>query len=378
MVSVYRVWWCTALLMGAIGCSEQQAPSTEAPPVDVGAMTVQAQPVTLTTTLAGRTKASLEAEVRPQISGIVLEQDFEEGALVEKGQQLYLIDPAPYEAQLQQANAELSQSRANLKAAKARAERYQVLVDSRAVSKQDYDDAQAQYQQALASVETAKASVDTAKINLGYTRVYAPIAGLAGRSSVTPGALVSASQSQALVTVQQFDPMYVDVSESSRELNALRRAWASGDVIRQEGEAAQVHLSFDDGSAYEHLGEFKFADINVDVSTGTFTIRTTFPNPDSILLPGMFVRATLVQGVLPNGVLIPARGVSRNAKGEATVVIVSAENTAESRAVVAEQMIGQAWLVTDGLANGDRVVLEGLQYLRPGVAIGTVNELAPE
>ncbi len=376
-----RDWAWLAMMMTALslfGCGDSNQAQGGAPPIEVGALTLKSQPVTLTSVLAGRTKASLEAEVRPQISGIILEQNFREGAQVEKGQQLYLIDPAPFEARLVQAKASLSRARANLKTAKARSERYQILVDSRAVSRQDFDDAQAQYFQALADVETALASVETAQIDLDYTRVYAPITGLAGRSTVTPGALVTASQVQELVTVQQFDPIFVDVTESSRELNALRRAWANGDIERVDDKAAAIVLYFDDGTRYEHQGEFKFADINVDVTTGTFTIRTTFPNPDYLLLPGMFVRAELVRGRMPKGFLVPARGVTRNAKGEATLMVLDKDNRVEERVVQAAQLIGQSWLVTEGVTEGDRVILEGLQYVRTGVTVTQVNPIEPE
>ncbi|SHG95683.1 efflux RND transporter periplasmic adaptor subunit [Ferrimonas marina] len=375
-------WRFAPLGLGLIyflqGCGEAPPPQQGPPQVDIGIIKIASEPVTLTTRLPGRTKASLQAEVRPQISGIILEQLFEEGAMVEKGAQLYLIDPAPFEADLNRARADLSKARANLKTAKARADRYKILVDANAVSRQDYDDALAQYEQAEAEIETATAAVTQSKINLDYTRVYAPITGLAGRSSVTAGALVTSSQSQALVTVQQFDPMFVDVSESSRELNRLRRAWNSGQIIRQEGEAARVRLLFDDGAEYEHYGEFKFADINVDVSTSTFTIRTTFPNPDNLLLPGMFVRAELVKGIRPNGILVPAKGVSRDPKGQATVMVINDKGEAELRLVTASELIGQSWLVTEGLNDGDQVILEGLQFVRPGMPVPKFHEVEQE
>ncbi|MBY5991468.1 efflux RND transporter periplasmic adaptor subunit [Ferrimonas balearica] len=351
------------------GDAPQQGPPQAA---EVGVVTLAAQQVTVSVQLAGRTKASLEAEVRPQITGIVQQQLFTEGALVQEGEQLYQIDPAPYEADLRRAQADLSKARANLKTAKNRADRYETLVEARAVSRQDYDDALANFQQAEAEVATAQSAVTTAQINLDYTRVYAPITGLAGRSTVTVGALVTGNQGEALVTVQQFDPMFVDVTESSRALNQLRRDWASGELVRQD--AAKVKLYFDDGSRYGYEGQFKFADINVDTGTGTFTIRTTFPNPDNLLLPGMFVRAELVKGVVPQGLLVPARGVTRNAKGEATVMLVK-DDKVEQRVVEADEMVGQDWLISDGLAPGDKVILEGLQFVRPGVPVGTVREL---
>ncbi|MBY5979654.1 efflux RND transporter periplasmic adaptor subunit [Ferrimonas balearica] len=367
----YRLW--AGLLVGSLAACGGEAPQQGPPPAaEVGVITLQAQPVTLSVQLAGRTKASLEAEVRPQISGIVLERNFTEGSMVQEGQQLYLIDPAPYIADLNRAQADLSKAAANVKTAKNRADRYETLVAARAVSQQDYDDALANYQQALADVATARAAVTSAEINLDYTKVYAPITGLAGLSTVTVGALVTANQGDPLVTVQQFDPMFVDVTESSRALNRIRRQWASGELVRQD--SAKVRLYFDDNDLYDQEGVFQFADINVDTGTGTFTIRTTFPNPDNVLLPGMFVRAEMVKGIVPNGLLVPARGVTRNAKGEATVMVVEDDKVAQ-RVVDAEQMVGQNWLIRSGLKAGDKVILEGLQFVRPGVPVGTVREL---
>ncbi|ADN75964.1 efflux transporter, RND family, MFP subunit [Ferrimonas balearica DSM 9799] len=367
----YRLW--AGLLVGSLAACGGEAPQQGPPPAaEVGVITLQAQPVTLSVQLAGRTKASLEAEVRPQISGIVLERNFTEGSMVQEGQQLYLIDPAPYIADLNRAQADLSKAAANVKTAKNRADRYETLVAARAVSQQDYDDALANYQQAQADVATARAAVTSAEINLDYTKVYAPITGLAGRSTVTVGALVTANQGDPLVTVQQFDPMFVDVTESSRALNRIRRQWASGELVRQD--SAKVRLYFDDNDLYDQEGVFQFADINVDTGTGTFTIRTTFPNPDNVLLPGMFVRAEMVKGIVPNGLLVPARGVTRNAKGEATVMVVEDDKVAQ-RVVDAEQMVGQNWLIRSGLKAGDKVILEGLQFVRPGVPVGTVREL---
>ncbi|MBY6105929.1 efflux RND transporter periplasmic adaptor subunit [Ferrimonas balearica] len=367
----YRLW--AGLLVSSLAACGGEAPQQGPPPAaEVGVITLQAQPVTLSVQLAGRTKASLEAEVRPQISGIVLERNFTEGSMVQEGQQLYLIDPAPYIADLNRAQADLSKAAANVKTAKNRADRYETLVAARAVSQQDYDDALANYQQAQADVATARAAVTSAEINLDYTKVYAPITGLAGRSTVTVGALVTANQGDPLVTVQQFDPMFVDVTESSRALNRIRRQWASGELVRQD--SAKVRLYFDDNDLYDQEGVFQFADINVDTGTGTFTIRTTFPNPDNVLLPGMFVRAEMVKGIVPNGLLVPARGVTRNAKGEATVMVVEDDKVAQ-RVVDAEQMVGQNWLIRSGLKAGDKVILEGLQFVRPGVPVGTVREL---
>ncbi|MBW3163535.1 efflux RND transporter periplasmic adaptor subunit [Ferrimonas balearica] len=367
----YRLW--AGLLVSSLAACGGEAPQQGPPPAaEVGVITLQAQPVTLSVQLAGRTKASLEAEVRPQISGIVLERNFTEGSMVQEGQQLYLIDPAPYIADLNRAQADLSKAAANVKTAKNRADRYETLVAARAVSQQDYDDALANYQQAQADVATARAAVTSAEINLDYTKVYAPITGLAGLSTVTVGALVTANQGDPLVTVQQFDPMFVDVTESSRALNRIRRQWASGELVRQD--SAKVRLYFDDNDLYDQEGVFQFADINVDTGTGTFTIRTTFPNPDNVLLPGMFVRAEMVKGIVPNGLLVPARGVTRNAKGEATVMVVEDDKVAQ-RVVDAEQMVGQNWLIRSGLKAGDKVILEGLQFVRPGVPVGTVREL---
>ncbi|WP_298444100.1 efflux RND transporter periplasmic adaptor subunit [uncultured Ferrimonas sp.] len=364
-----------AVLWLLAGCEQPPQQQQGFPPPQVGVMTVASAPLQLSSILAGRTHASLEAEVRPQVSGILLQQLFTEGAEVTQGQQLYQIDPATYQAELARAEADLSKARANLKSAKAKAERYQILVSSKAVSKQDYDDAEAQYEQAQADVNTAQAAKRSATINLEYTKVYAPISGRAGKSGVTAGALVTANQSDALVTVQQFDPMYVDVSESSGELHQLRRAWASGEIVHTDADGANVSLYFDSGEKYGRVGAFKFADINVNPSTGTFTIRTTFPNPDGELLPGMFVRAELVKGTKQDAILIPAKGVSRTATGEASVMLVGADNVVEQRTVEVSQMIGSSWLLQSGLSNGDRVILEGLQFVRPGAPVGGVQEL---
>ncbi|WP_035386910.1 efflux RND transporter periplasmic adaptor subunit [Ferrimonas senticii] len=373
-----RVHWWMVLAVATLlsACGEAPPQQQGFPPPQVGVITVTPEPLKMTTTLAGRTLASLEAEVRPQVSGILLERLFTEGALVEQGQQLYQIDPAPYQADLARAKADITKARANLKTAKAKAERFQILVNSQAVSKQDFDDAQAQFEQAQAQIDTAEAALETATINLQYTKVFAPISGRVGRSSVTAGALVTANQSQPLVTIQQFDPIFVDVTESTGALTELRRAWASGELVRNQSDAAEVSLLFEDGSRYQQKGEFQFADINVNPSTGTFTIRTTFANPDELLLPGMFVRAELVTGTRENAILIPAKGVSRTPTGAATVMVLNSDNVVEARPVTVGEMRGNSWLVLSGLSSGERVILEGLQFVRPGAPVGGVEQLA--
>lgn len=368
------VWWAPVALLTAC---EKSATSTSQgmPAPQVGVITVATEPLKMTTTLAGRTSASLEAEVRPQVSGILLQRFFNEGAKVTKGQPLYQIDPAPYQASLDSAKASLANAQASLKSARALAERYQDLVQSQAVSKQDYDDAAAQYQQAIAAVDTAKAAVTSAQINLEYTKVIAPISGRAGKSNFTVGALVTANQSTALVNVQQFDPMFVDVTESTAQLSRLRRAWDSGQLVRSKEDNAQVRLLFDDGSQYEPQGTFEFADINVNPTTSSFTIRTVFPNPKDILLPGMFVRAELVTGTRAEAILVPAKGVSRNAAGAASVLLVNAKNEVIQQPIQVDGMVNGQWLVTDGLSAGDKVIVEGLQFVRPGMPVGGVHNV---
>ena len=336
-------------------------------PSPVGVVIAKTEPVTLTTELSGRTSAVLVSEVRPQVGGIVKARLFQEGGYVRAGQALYQIDPATYQASYNSAAAGLAQVQATATAARLKADRYRTLVESGAVSKQDNDDAQAATQQAIANVAAQKAAVDTARISLGYTKVLSPISGRIGKSSVTPGALVTASQAVALATVQDTSHIYVDLTQSSAELLKLQKDMVTGKTGR--ATSAQVTLKLEDGSTYPIPGRLEFSDVTVDPSTGSIGLRATFANPNGVLLPGMYVRAVLSAGTAQNGMLIPQGGVSRDPKGNATVMVVGAKGLAEPRTIVAAQTIGDKWLVTDGLKPGDQVIVEGLQKVRPGAPV---------
>lgn len=368
------------LLLG--GCGKKQAPKPQGGPPEVGVMTVQPQAVALTTELSGRTAPHLIAEVRPQVGGIIKKRLFTEGSDVKAGQVLYQIDPASYEAALASAKANQARAEATLGSARLKAERYQDLVKIKAVSQQDNDEAQAAMKQAEADVAATKAAVETARINLAYTRIIAPISGRIGRSAVTEGALVTASQAAALATIQQLGSIYVDVTQTSAELLRLKKNLASGLLKKSGADQAKARLVLEDGSAYPQAGVLKFSEVTVDQSTGSVTLRAVFPNQNQMLLPGMFVRAVLEEGTVPDGILIPQRGVTRNPKGEPMVMLVGAEEKVEPRPIKVVRTVGDAWLVSEGLKAGDRVILEGLQKARPGtpvkaVPFGAKPETAP-
>lgn len=353
----------TLALAGALaGCGGgKQMPDKG--PVEVGYITVRTEPVTLTTELPGRTSSVMISEVRPQVEGIVEKRLFTEGSLVHAGQPLYQIDPRRYQATRDSASASLQSAEASLAAAQAKARRYQSLTDSDAVSRQDRDDVLASARSARAAVNLAKANVRTAGINLAFTRVYAPITGRIGRSSVTPGALVTSSQTTALATITQLDPIFVDVTQSSSKLLQLRRALASGKALPA---SATIHLKLEDGSDYPLTGKIEFAEPIVDENSGMVTIRARFPNPDGLLLPGMFVRVVAPQSTVPGAILAPQQGISRDAKGDATALVVTRDNKVEQRVVVAAQAIGDKWLITKGLKAGDRLIVEGSGKIAPG------------
>ncbi|MES9994721.1 efflux RND transporter periplasmic adaptor subunit [Desulfovibrio aminophilus] len=357
-----------AILWGPFpALAQESAPKGQAPLPQVGIVELTPQAVSLTTTLAGRTSPYLIAEVRPQVGGIIQKRLFTEGADVKAGDTLYQIDPATYQAAFDSAKAALARSEANAIPAKLRAERYTQLVTVNAVSRQDYDDAVALDKQAEALVEVDKAALATARINLGYTRVTSPISGRIGRSAVTPGALVTASQGTALSTVQQLDPIYVDVTQSSAELLRLKRDLAEG-RLRSAGEnQAVVKLLLEDGTPYPREGRLEFSDVTVDQSTGAITLRAVFPNPSAELLPGMFVRAVLEEGVSEQAILAPQQGVTRNFKGEATALVLAPDGTVEQRIVQVDRAMGDKWLVRSGLNAGDRLIVDGLQKVRPGM-----------
>lgn len=355
----------------AVGC--KKAPPPAAPgPVEVGVVTLAPTAVTLTKELPGRTSAFKVAEVRARVNGIVLKRLFTEGSDVKEGQRLFLIDAAPYQAALDAAKAQLARAEANLGNARLQAERMTDLVKDNAVSRQEYDTAVAGLKVSEADVGAGRAAVQTAKINLGYTTVTAPVPGRIGRSAVTEGAYVQAGQATLLATVQQLDPVYVDVTQSSSDALALRRALESGKLQRASDGGARVALLLDDGREYGRPGTLQFADVTVDPGTGSIALRAIFPNPKSELLPGMFVRARLDEGVNPQALLVPQAGVTRDQKGLPTALVVTADKKVERRQLVTDRAIGDAWLVTQGVKAGDQVIVEGLQKVRPGAQVSPV------
>ncbi|MBK5275663.1 MAG: efflux RND transporter periplasmic adaptor subunit [Desulfuromonadales bacterium] len=371
-----RLTAVAGILIGGLmttSCSKPPQTPPPAGPPEVGIVVVQPQRVALTSELSGRTTPQMIAEVRPQVSGIIQKRLFTEGSDVKAGQVLYQIDPAIYKAAFDSAKAAETRAEANLIPARLKEERYRDLVKIKAVSQQDYDDAHAGLKQNEADVAAAKAVVETARINLAYTRIAAPISGRIGRSTVTDGALVTANQPVALATVQQIGSMYVDVTQSSSELLKLKQNLASGLIKKDNGAAqARVKLLLEDGSAYPLPGTLKFSEVTVDQSTGSVTLRAVFPNPKQVLLPGMFVRAVVEEGVNEQAILVPQRGVTRNPKGEALVMTVGAEEKVEPRPIKVARTVGDNWQVSEGLKAGDRVIVEGLQKARPGTVVKTV------
>ncbi|CCN23415.1 acriflavine resistance protein a precursor [Bordetella bronchiseptica 1289] len=359
-----------ALTLTLAACGKEQQAAQQGGQPQVGVVTLKTQSVALSSELPGRTAAYRIAEVRPQVSGIVQKRLFTEGGEVAAGQQLYQIDPALYQAEVDSRRAALARVQAQLKTATLLVQRYKPLVDTRAVSRQAYDDAVAARDQASADVLAAKAALDTARINLVYTKVLAPIGGIIGRSNVTEGALVTANQSAAVAAVQQIDPIYVDVTQSSVQLLRLKSALDSGLLQREAGEqSARVTLTLEDGTQYDQDGKLQFSEVTVDPGTGSVLLRAVFPNPQRKLLPGMFVRARLAEGVASEGLLVPQRGVTRNQRGQPTALVVNAENKVELRTLKTDRAIGDQWLVSSGLAAGDRVIVEGLQSVRPGAEV---------
>ncbi|MES2260665.1 MAG: efflux RND transporter periplasmic adaptor subunit [Pseudomonadota bacterium] len=354
---------CAAAL-GA-GCKSKPAEAPHAPVAQVGIYTVAPRALALTTELPGRTSAYQVAEVRPQVGGLIKTRLFVEGADVKAGAPLYQIDPATYQAAYNSAKAALAKARANLLTSGPKVARYKELVALEGVSRQEYDDAVAADAQARADVESAAAALETARINLDYTKVTAPIAGRISRSDVTPGALVTAGQAGALTTVQQLDPIYVDVTQSSTDLLRLRRDLDSGSLKKADGQA-KVTLLLADGTKYAQAGKLQFAGASVDPGTGNVILRALFPNPKHDLLPGMFVRAVLENGVDEQAIAVPQQGVTRNAKGEATALVLNKDNKVEQRILVTGGTLGDQWLVKSGLAAGDRLIVEGVQKVRPG------------
>jgi len=367
---------CATVIMA--GCSKKQAgppPQQQAPQVVV--FTVNPAALPIMADLSGRTNAYEVADVRPQVGGIIRKRLFTEGADVKAGTPLYQIDPSTFQASANSAKAALAKARANLLTAGPKAARYKELVAIEGVSRQEYDDAVASYEQAKADVESATAALESANINLRYTTVTAPISGRTSRSSVTAGALVTAGQADALTTVQQLDPIYVDVTQSSTDLLRLRRQLADGSLKKSGDGQAKVNLVLPDGTKYSQEGKLQFSGVSVDPTTGNVVLRALFPNPKGELLPGMFVRAQLETGIDEKAITVPQVGVSRNQKGEATAMILNKENKVEQRILTTNGTVGTNWLVTSGLAAGDRVIVEGLQKIKPGAPAVAVPAAAP-
>jgi len=356
----------------AAGCdtghvtAQSDAGGPEPPKPQVGVVEITPQVLTVETELAGRTSPYFIAEVRPQVSGIILQRQFQEGSNVQDGQVLYQIDPATYQAAYDSARATLARDEATLLTARLKARRYEKLIETGVVSREDYDNAVAAEKQAEAVVAMDDAAVESARIDLGYTRVTAPIAGTIGRSTVTQGALVTADQTAALATIRQLDPIYVDVTQSSVELLRLRRALATGRLQRTNGQDADVELILEDGSRYGMTGRLQFSEVNVDERTGTVTLRAVFPNPDHELLPGMYVRAVLREGTRQDAILAPQQAVTRDDKGNATALVLGSDGKVETHYLTVERAVGNQWLVSAGLDAGDRLIVDGLQKVRPG------------
>lgn len=355
-----------ALWITACGQQTEQGPQQRGP-MEVGVVTIESKPQSILVELPGRSKAYLEAEVRPQVSGIIMTRGFVEGKDVKKGQSLYQIDSATYTAALVSAKADLKSAEASLVSAKAKASRFKQLVKLNSISEQDYDDADAAFKEALARVTVAEAAINTANINLEYTEVKAPIAGRVGKSTVTAGALVTASQSQTLATIQQLDPINIEIAQSSAQMLRLKTKLKQGQL--EAVENAGVKLILEDGTTYTEDGVLQFAEVSVNENTGSVILRAEFPNPDGVLMPGMYVRAVLNTGTDPEAILVPQRAITRNTKGEAVAMIIDAEGKVAARVVTTAEVIDNQWRITDGLAVGDQLIVEGLQKIRPGAPV---------
>lgn len=358
MRRVSRTVFVAALLAASLSACNRNSGGQGQQAPEVGVVTIQPQKAELEVELPGRTSPYAVSQVRPQVNGILLKRLFKEGGKVTAGQPLYQIDPKPYQAAYNNAAATLA-------AAKAKADRYAVLVKQFAVAPQDYDDALAAYKQAAANAEAAR-------INLGYTRITAPITGIIGRSLFTEGALLTANQTDPLTTIQTLDPIYVDINQSSDELVALKRALTSGQVSRDAPQSARATLTLGDGTPYGRDGTFEFSEVTVDQTTGAVTLRARFPNPDGLLLPGMYVRATIIEGVDNHALLAPQRGVGRDEKGQPTALIVDDKGIVRLRVLKVSRTVGSNWLVADGLKAGDKLIVEGLQNARPDAPVHAV------
>jgi membrane fusion protein (multidrug efflux system) len=369
----YSILAAISLGLMLAACGQKNAAQYGGPIQQVTVVTLKPQPVPLTRELPGRTAAYLVAEVRPQVSGIVKQRLFTEGAFVRAGQPLYELDDAPYRAQYNNAKAALQKAEATVVVTKSTAKRDADLIKIDAVSEQDNDNAVAAWRQSEADVAAAQAAVDSAAVNLAYAHIVSPITGRIGKSSVTQGALVTQNQTDAMATVQQLDPIYVDVNQSSSEWLQLRQEVESG-RLEGGGAGTAAKIVLENGTEYGHEGKLQFADVTVDPTTGQLLLRAIVPNPDHMLMPGMYVRAIIREGVMPNGLLAPQQGIARDPKGNATALVVDAENKVETREVKVVRTIGDQWLVDGGLSSGDRLIIEGLQKVQPGMQVQPVEQ----
>jgi membrane fusion protein (multidrug efflux system) len=368
---IYGIGFLTVFLM-LTTCGKQQGGGPQGGVPEVSVVTMQPERVTIITELPGRTSAYLVAEVRPQVSGIIQKRFFTEGSDVKAGELLYQIDPATYEAAYAGSKAALARAEANVISIRNRVDRYKELVTINAVSQQEYDDVTAALKQAEADIEANKAATETSRINLAYTRVTASITGRIGKSNVTVGALVTANQPTPLTVIQQLDPIYVDATQSSANLLNLKRNLAAGRIKGGSPDQARVKLLLEDGTPFPLEGTLKFSDVTVDPTTGSFVLRVVFPNPKHMLLPGMYARALVQEGVMDNAILAPQQGVSRDPKGNPVALIVDAEGKVQQRIITVDRAMGDKWLISSGLGSGDQLIVEGIQKVRPGVSVKAV------
>ena len=364
LTGLFLLWNCKG---------EHSQPSRSFGPPEVAVITVKTERIVLTTELPGRTSAYRVAEIRPQVSGLIQKRLFTEGSDVKAGDLLYQIDPAPFQAALDNAEAALARAEASLSPVRARAQRFKELLNDKSVSQQDYDDVEGALKLAEADIKYGKATLQTARINLEYTRINSPISGRIGRSAVTDGAIVTAYQPVVLAVVQQLNPIYVDVSQSTSDLLRLRKRMADGELASDGTNQNKVRLLLEDGTSYPSEGSLQFRDISVDPTTATVILRMVFPNPNEILLPGMFVRALVEEGANENAILIPQQAVQRDPKGNPQVMIVDASGKAQLKMVALDRAVGDQWIVYSGLEQGDRVIVEGLQRVRPGVLVKDIS-----
>ncbi|UJD89872.1 efflux RND transporter periplasmic adaptor subunit [Rahnella aquatilis] len=369
---IYRKLFIAGFALLIVGCDQKSAgmPGPGSMPTNVGVVTLKSESVTLYSELSGRVTGTMVSDVRPQVGGIIQKRFFTEGDEVQAGQVLYQIDPASYQASYDEAVAQLNNAIAVVKSSKLKAERYAALLREKGVTRQDADDAEATYQQNVASVAQYRAAAQSARIDLEYTKIRAPISGRIGISSVTPGALVTASQSDALATIRVLDPIYIDLTQSSTQLLKLKKQQQH--AVQKE-ETIPVNVTLEDGTKYQHQGKLELEEVSVDESTGTVTLRAIFPNPEHELLPGMYVRASVSQGVRNNAILAPQQGITRDAKGDATALVVGKDNKVESRQVTTAGVVGNKWLINRGLQAGERLITEGTGKVQPGMEVKTTE-----